>query len=66
MASPPVNISRSEDRSWSSNTGELSIMMNWVVTAHSTVTRSASMRRISAAASKSAISTVGTPKMVGV
>ena len=41
-------------------------MMNWVVTAHSTVTRSASMSRISAAASKSAITTVGTPRMVGV
>ena len=63
--SPPVNITRNEDRSTPSSSGELSIMMNWLVTAASTVTRCRSMSRSVSPASNPAVSTVGKPYRAG-
>ena len=65
-ASPPVNIERSEQRSRGRSALAFSIMMNCVLTQHSTVTRSRSIRSSAASASKWSITTVGQPRMPGV
>ena len=66
MASPPVNIMRSDDRSCSSSAGEFNIMMNCVDTQHSTDTFSRSTSRIMPSALKWLMTAQGAPMSVGV
>ena len=65
-ASPPVNMHRSDERSAVSIAGDFNIMRNWVLTHASTVTRSRSIARITASASKRSCTTVGQPSTAGV